>query len=102
MALQFLNFVTFLLTVFPVALAGNNCTIETFQAFLDANGTAARVVYARHYAENSTFVNPNISSVTNPTQLPAACAIQVNATTDVNTHFSFGVFLPDTWNERFL
>lgn len=102
MTLRFLYLVTSLLTLFSLALGSNDCSIETFQAFLDANGTAARVVYARHYAENSTFVNPNISSVTNPTQMPAACAIQVNATTDVDTYFSFGVFLPDTWNERFL
>ncbi|PYH38076.1 tannase and feruloyl esterase [Aspergillus neoniger CBS 115656] len=101
MTLRFLHLFTSFFTFFSVALGSNDCSIETFQAFLDANGTAARVVYARHYAENSTFVNPNISSATNPTQLPAACAIQVNATTDVDTHFSFGVFLPDTWNERF-
>ncbi|PYH97861.1 tannase and feruloyl esterase [Aspergillus ellipticus CBS 707.79] len=81
--------------------AANNCSIETFQAFFDANGTNAHVVYARHFAENSTFVNPNVTSVVIPTQLPATCAVQVNATTDADTHFSFGVFLPDDWNDRF-
>ncbi|OOF90624.1 hypothetical protein ASPCADRAFT_10534 [Aspergillus carbonarius ITEM 5010] len=101
MASRMLSLAALWLAVTPALSAVSNCTIETFQAFLDANGTNARVVYARHYAENSTFVNPNITSGVNPTELPAACAIQVNATTDVNTHFSFGVFFPDTWNQRF-
>ncbi|KAJ5736942.1 uncharacterized protein N7483_002067 [Penicillium malachiteum] len=85
----------------PAVAAATNCSIETFQAYLDANGTNAQVVYARHYAENATFVNPNVTAVENPTELPATCAIQVNATTDAGTHYSFGVFLPDNWNERF-
>lgn len=86
----------------PVAASIVNCSTTTFQAFLDANGTNAQVVYAHHYEQNSTFVNPNETSATIPTELPAACAVQVNATTDVGTHYSFGVFLPDEWNGRFL
>lgn len=81
-----------------------NCNIATFQKFLDANGTVAQVVYAQHYAEGSTFVNPNATLATgvNPTDLPATCAVQVNATTEYDTHYSFGIFLPDNWNGRFL
>ncbi|PWY80797.1 tannase and feruloyl esterase [Aspergillus sclerotioniger CBS 115572] len=101
MAPRMLSLAALGLAVTPALSAASNCSIQTFQSFFDANGTNARVVYAHHYAENSTFVNPNITSAVNPTELPAACAIQVNATTDVNTHFSFGVFFPDTWNQRF-
>ncbi|KAH8593126.1 tannase and feruloyl esterase-domain-containing protein [Bisporella sp. PMI_857] len=45
----------------------------------------------------------NIPFPTNPTNLPANCAIIVNVTTSPVSSFRFGLFLPTTtWNERFL
>ncbi|ETS78847.1 hypothetical protein PFICI_08700 [Pestalotiopsis fici W106-1] len=81
-----------------------NCTIDNFQSILDSNGTIDQVVYAQHYAANSTFQNPNATTLqfaSNPVALPATCAVQVNVTTEYQTHFSFGIFLPDDWNGRF-
>lgn len=82
-----------------------DCTIDNFQSILDSNGTVAQVVYAQSYAANSTFQNPNATTLqfaSNPVALPATCAVQVNVTTEYQTHFSFGIFLPDDWNSRFL
>jgi hypothetical protein len=82
-----------------------DCTTDAFQSILDSNGTVAQVVYAQHYDANSTFQNPNATTLqfgSNPVALPATCAVQINVTTEYQTHFSFGIFLPDDWNGRFL
>lgn len=91
-----------LLAAAGVTAAASNCSVDVFQTFLNSNGTNAQVVYAEYYPENSTFVNPNTTFGASPSKLPATCAVQINATTDVGTHFSFGAFLPDKWNDRFL
>ncbi|WPH00113.1 Hypothetical protein R9X50_00293600 [Acrodontium crateriforme] len=77
------------------------CTEEAFQAILPSNATVA---FTRTLAENSTFEVPieDIAYPISPTQLRALCAVQVNVTSSPTSAFSFGLFLPDDWNSRFL
>ena len=81
----------------------SDCTIDTFQSFLNANGTDATVVSVRTVQDNGTFlVTDNPAYPESPTGLRAVCALEVNVTSEAGTHYSFGLFLPDSWNERFL
>ncbi|TGO43907.1 hypothetical protein BCON_0739g00010 [Botryotinia convoluta] len=77
-----------------------NCSIPTSQSFLAANETTGQVLCAVAYLDNSTFIPPS-STRQIPTGMPANCAVQLNITTEVNTHFSFILMLPTKWNSRF-
>ena len=74
-----------------------DCTPSAFQPHLPKD---ASVAYARTISEGGTFEVPagDIAYPTSPTGLPALCAIQVN----VSSTYSFGLFLPQEWNNRFL
>ncbi|ETS78552.1 hypothetical protein PFICI_10614 [Pestalotiopsis fici W106-1] len=81
----------------------STCSLATFQSFLDTNQTTAVVQRAELVADNGTFkVTGDTPYPTSPTGLRALCAIQVNVTSEANTHYSFGLFLPVDWNGRFL
>jgi feruloyl esterase len=79
-----------------------NCTPAAFQAVLPATAT---VKFARQLKDNSTFSPSLIGDIAYPTpvtQLQPLCVVQVNVTSSPTSAFSFGLFLPDEWNERFL
>lgn len=77
-----------------------HCGIPVFLSSQHRNTT---VSLARAIPDNGTFVvTDNVPYPTSPTGLQALCAIQVNVTSEVGSHFSFGLFLPDAWNKRFL
>lgn len=82
-----------------LALTNTTCSAATFEGFLAANGTNATVKYAYDLPAGATFP---IYARVEPSGLPALCAVQVNATTDAGTYYSFGLFLPEVWNNRFL
>lgn len=65
---------------------------------------SAEVAYTSFISENGTFDVPvsDIAYPVSPTGLPAACVVQVNVTSSSTSAYSFGLFLPETWNERFL
>ncbi|KAH8647693.1 putative ferulic acid Esterase/Feruloyl esterase [Xylariales sp. PMI_506] len=85
------------------AAPNSSCTIETFQSFLDTNGTTAVVIAAESISANGTFeVTGNAAYPESPTNLQALCAVEVNVTSEAGTHYSFGLFLPVDWNGRFL
>ncbi|KAJ9404562.1 hypothetical protein DTO045G8_7635 [Paecilomyces variotii] len=44
----------------------------------------------------------DIGFPTSPTNLPALCALEVKVPSTTNSSYSFGLFLPDDWNGRFL
>jgi feruloyl esterase len=78
-----------------------DCTSSAFQAHLPANATVA---YTRRLSDNSTFEVPlgDIAYPVSPQGLKALCAVQVNVTSSSSSAFSFGLFLPTEWNNRFL
>ena len=63
----------------------------------------ATIDYAIWMPANSTFKVPksDIAYPVSPTQLRAACAVQVSVKNGTS-NYGFGVFLPDDWNGRFL
>ncbi|KAK2761822.1 tannase and feruloyl esterase [Colletotrichum kahawae] len=86
------------------ALSAASCSVDTFQSFLDANKILATVQTATSVASNGTFTVPadEEAYTTSPTGLRALCAIQVNETSEAGTHYTFGLFLPEDWNGRYL
>lgn len=64
----------------------------------------SRLLLSQHLVENSTFHVPEseIAYTQSPTSLKALCAIQVEMTGDNNSKYSFGLFLPEEWNGKFL
>ncbi|KAJ4382490.1 hypothetical protein N0V85_008590, partial [Neurospora sp. IMI 360204] len=44
----------------------------------------------------------NIPYPTNPTDLPALCAVTINVTSSPSSSYRFGLFLPTEWSGRFL
>lgn len=63
----------------------------------------ATVDFAQWLPADSTFTVPktDIAYPVSPTQLRAACAVQVSVKNGTS-NYGFGVFLPDEWNGRFL
>ncbi|EMC93577.1 hypothetical protein BAUCODRAFT_245995 [Baudoinia panamericana UAMH 10762] len=93
------NNVSYLVPLVPLA-AAFNCTPSAFQSILPSN---ASVAYAYTLAAGSTFnVGYDIAYPTSPQKLPALCAVQINVTSSPSSAFSFGLFLPVNWNNRFL
>ncbi|RSH80314.1 uncharacterized protein EHS24_008890 [Apiotrichum porosum] len=87
----------------PSAPRSLSCTAATFEAFLASSNITATVNSAQAIAANGTFeVTNNTAYPSSPTKLQALCAVEVNVTSEAGTHYSFGLFLPDAWNNRFL
>nr|POF26160.1 putative feruloyl esterase b [Quercus suber] len=64
----------------------------------------ALVTFTRRVEDGATFDVPpgDIAYTTSPTGLRALCAVVVRVNTSSSSAYSFGVFLPDQWNSRFL
>jgi feruloyl esterase len=77
-----------------------SCTPSAFNAILGSN---ASVVSASLLPENSTFHVPpsDIAFPQSPAGLHALCALEVKVA-DSDAPYSFGLFLPKSWNGRFL
>lgn len=77
------------------------CT-ERFLRGLLPDGT--RLLLSQQLEDNSTFHVPEseIAYTQSPSGLKALCALQVEVTGDNDSRYSFGLFLPDVWNSRFL
>lgn len=77
------------------------CVPESFAGALPANAT---ILSAVSLANGSTYGEgaANPAYPTNPTNLPANCALVVNVTTSPSSNTRFGIFLPEQWNGRFL
>ena len=78
-----------------------DCTPSAFQQYLPDN---AEVAYTRTVAEGGTFEVPagDIAYPISPSGLQALCAVEVNVTLSSTSAYSFGLFMPDNWNNRFL
>ncbi|KAM0123390.1 hypothetical protein ACHAO1_011308 [Botrytis cinerea] len=88
---------------FISSTAALNCSTTTFQSIFNSNNVPATVKYTSQLGNNSTFkVTGNLAYPESPTGLQPLCAVEVVAFTEVGTNYTFGLFLPDTWNNRFL
>lgn len=63
-----------------------------------------RLLLSQKLEDNSTFHVPEseIAYTQWPSGLKALCALQVEVTGDNDSKYSFGLFLPEMWNGRFL
>ena len=77
------------------------CDPTSLQEYLEPG---ISVTSAKYLANNATFEVPSsdIGFPTSPTNLPALCALEVKVPSTANSSYSFGLFLPDDWNGRFL
>ncbi|KAH8660320.1 putative ferulic acid Esterase/Feruloyl esterase [Xylariales sp. PMI_506] len=88
-------------TAHATSLSGD-CNISTIQTYLPSNATVLNVtqVAAGGSFGQSAEVDPPYPTI--PINLPSLCAVIVNATSSNESSFTFGLFLPDDWNNRFL
>ncbi|OOF91811.1 hypothetical protein ASPCADRAFT_9227 [Aspergillus carbonarius ITEM 5010] len=92
-------------TFIVLAQGSISCTPESFSTYLESTGNDnATVLQAFNIAKGGTFMVPasDIAYPQSPTDLPELCVIQINVTSSVTSAYSFGLFLPVEWNERFL
>ncbi|KAJ5380213.1 ferulic acid Esterase/Feruloyl esterase [Penicillium cataractarum] len=91
---------------FPgLATSRLSCSKEVFSGYLSSSSHPnARVLQAYHIAEGDTFEVPasDIAYPQSPTNLPELCVVQINVSSNPESAFSFGIFLPVQWNDRFL
>jgi len=84
------------------AVSLSNCKASTFSAALAAaNATLEKI---SPISQGGSFGEgaANIPYPTNPTNLPELCALIVKVPSSGVSSFRFGLFLPTTWNGRFL
>jgi hypothetical protein len=77
------------------------CDRSSFAGILPAGATLEKVAVVREggsYGEGAT----NVAYPTNPTNLPALCAVTVRVKSSSTSSYRFGLFLPAEWNSRFL
>jgi feruloyl esterase len=82
------------------ALPHNNCNPAFFNHILPTN---ASTLLTDSLPANGSFGQAaDIAYPTNATNLPALCAVIINVTSSASSSYTFGLFLPDEWNERFI
>ncbi|KAJ5100278.1 tannase and feruloyl esterase [Penicillium angulare] len=79
------------------------CKASSFQKYIDANGTQARVQWAAYIPQNGSFNPMNYTSVSEyPTNLPEACGVHINVKSEGNSSYLVGLIMPYEWNGRML
>ncbi|KAL2878887.1 hypothetical protein SGCOL_005855 [Colletotrichum sp. CLE4] len=78
------------------------CSLESVSALLTIENQA-EVLTASQLGDNGTFGEAgNIAYPQNATHLPPLCVVSINVTSSPTSSYTFGLFLPDEWNNRFL
>ena len=78
----------------------DNCNNEFFNRVLPSN---ASTLGTYHVPANGSFGQAaDIAYPINATNLPALCAVIVNVTSSATSSYTFGLFLPEDWNQRFI
>ena len=94
------KYLSLLLSTSGFTAAALQCDVPSIQATLPSNAT---VLFAQPQAQNASFGNhSDIAYPTNATGLPAFCAVVVNVTSSAISSFTFGLALPNEWNDRYL
>ncbi|KAF9882456.1 feruloyl esterase b precursor [Colletotrichum karsti] len=79
-----------------------HCSIDGISGFLTQDDRA-EVLMAVPISNNGSFGEVgNVAYPQNATYLPALCAATINVTSSSTSSYTFGLFLPETWNQRFL
>ncbi|KAH7028799.1 tannase and feruloyl esterase [Microdochium trichocladiopsis] len=92
------------LVVWPhgAATSACGCTLRAIDAAFSPDD-GATAVFAISLGANSTFGQASdVAYPQNATYLPASCAVLVNVTSSPTSSYTFGVFLPQDWNQRTL
>ncbi|KAI0102181.1 putative ferulic acid Esterase/Feruloyl esterase [Nemania sp. FL0031] len=81
--------------------ASVGCNAMTFAQVLPANAKIERV---EALEAGSTYGDgaADLAYPTQPTNLPALCAVTVAVASSATSSYRFGIFLPTEWNNRFL
>ena len=78
------------------------CTVENINAAFSADNKA-EAISAVYVPNNGTYGQEgDIAYPLYAYNLPALCAVMVNATSSATTSYTFGLLLPDEWNNRTL
>lgn len=80
------------------------CVASTFAGVLPSGArieTVARVSEGGTYNEGTANLGYPSPPYT-PTQLPELCVVVVNVTSSPTSNYRFGLYLPTTWNSKFL
>ncbi|KAF2644120.1 tannase and feruloyl esterase [Massarina eburnea CBS 473.64] len=78
------------------------CSIENISGFLTQDDQA-EVLMAHSISSNGSFGEVgDVAYPQNATYLPSLCVATINVTSSSTSSYTFGVFLPDDWNKRFL
>ncbi|OIW22708.1 feruloyl esterase B [Coniochaeta ligniaria NRRL 30616] len=86
---------------FGNATSNAACSVATFNEIL---GSSASVISAVKVENGGTYGEGalNLLYPTNPTNLPSLCAVTVKVTSSPESSYRFGIFLPESWNSRFM
>lgn len=78
-----------------------NCSADSFKQYLPSTAT---VTFASVVPANGTFTvsSGDVAYPTSPTNLGALCALEIKVQSSNASAYSFGLFLPNNWNKRFL
>jgi feruloyl esterase len=112
------------LSFFCSTHAALNCSSPTFATLL--SGNSATITFAQSLANNASFSPPGGLGPMGPPkgaggppkgaggpshgmpfgprvlQVPSLCAMQAKVKSSERSEYSFGIFLPEKWNGRFL
>ncbi|PYI32157.1 putative ferulic acid Esterase/Feruloyl esterase [Aspergillus indologenus CBS 114.80] len=102
---RYLSHLALTSALFGLAESKLSCTPESFSKYLSSAGhESATVLQAFHIAKGDTFEVPasDIAYPQSPTALPELCVVQINVTSSATSAYTFGLFLPTEWNDRFL
>ena len=78
----------------------DNCNNEFFNSVLPSNASSLGTY---HVPANGSFgQGADIAYPINATNLPALCAVIINVTSSATSSYTFGLFLPEDWNQRFI
>ncbi|RDW63653.1 hypothetical protein BP6252_11198 [Coleophoma cylindrospora] len=78
----------------------DNCNNAFFDSVLPTN--ASTLLTSQVPANGSFGQAADIAYPTNATNLPALCAVIINVTSSATSSYTFGLFLPNEWNDRFI
>ncbi|SPQ24864.1 fde2e43a-4776-4754-b8bd-632c2b07384e [Thermothielavioides terrestris] len=81
--------------------SGSRCNSTWFERIVPAGATVEKVAVVQ---QGGTYGEGVADSAypTDPTDLPALCAVTVRVQSSASSSYRFGLFLPDEWNSRFL
>src|ERR1700742_4948260 len=81
----------------------SNCNVNSVQQFIASYGEAT-VTLVQALPQNSSFGGgpADLEFPVNDTGLPALCVVTVNIKSSNTSSYNFGLFLPNSWNDRFI